>query len=210
MRYRRDGSAGASWFFTVNLARRDSGLLVAHVGHLRNVVRRVRQRHPFVIEAIVVLPDHVHAIWTLPEGDSDYSQRWGLIKAGFSRGLPLQEVRSASRVSKGERGIWQRRFWEHRIRDDRDFENHVAYIHHNPVKHGHVRRAREWPHSSLHQYIRQGRVIPDWSLAPEHDTNTNADANAVPQGLPEVVGWGERSEPQHSRINPKLNSEKWS
>lgn len=169
MRYRRDDTPGGSWFFTVNLAHRDSGLLVMHIGHLRNVIRRVRQRHPFVIEAMVVLPDHLHAIWTLPEGDSDYSQRWGLIKAGFSRGLPVQEVRSASRMSKGERGIWQRRFWEHRLRDDRDFENHVAYIHHNPVKHGHVRRAQEWPYSSLHRYIRQGLVSPDWSIAPEHD-----------------------------------------
>jgi putative transposase len=166
MKYRRDLTLGGTWFFTVNLARRDSALLVTHIGHLRNVVRRVRQRHPFVIEAMVVLPDHLHAIWSLPEGDNGYAMRWGLIKAGFSKGLPLQEIRSASRVGKGERGIWQRRYWEHRIRDDRDLESHVAYIHHNPVKHGHAITARDWPHSSIHQYLRQGIIHPDWAATP--------------------------------------------
>jgi len=160
--------------FTVNLEQSDSDLLVAHIGHLRNVVRRVRQRHPFTIEAMVVLPDHLHAIWSLPEGDNDYAMRWGLIKAGFSKGLPLQEIRSASRVSKGERGIWQRRYWEHRIRDDRDLENHVAYIHHNPVKHGHVSRAQDWPHSSIHQYLRRGIIPHDWAATP---TTRHTDFN---------------------------------
>lgn len=125
MRYRRDASPGGTWFFTVILANRDSGLLLPHIDHLRQVMRQVRERHPFTIEAMVVLPDHVHAIWTLPESDANYALRWSLIKASFSRGLPLQEERSASRVAKGERGIWQRRYWEHRIRDECDFEHHV-------------------------------------------------------------------------------------
>ncbi len=163
MRYRRAAVAGATYFFTVNLADRQSGLLVDHVDVLRATLRRVRQAHPFHIDAMVVLPDHLHAIWTLPAGDSDYSMRWMLVKAGFSRQLPALEQRSPSRAAKGERGIWQRRFWEHLIRDERDFERHVDYIHFNPVKHGLASRAVDWPHSSIHRYIRLGLAAPDWA-----------------------------------------------
>ena len=94
-----------------------------------------------------MLPDHLHAIWTLPPGDADFATQWMLIKSGFSRYITMNERRNASRISKGERGIWQRRYWEHLIRDERDFERHVDYIHYNPVKHGHVHRASEWPYS---------------------------------------------------------------
>ena len=163
MRYRRAAVAGATYFFTLNLADRQSGYLVDHVDVLRATLRRVRQAHPFRIDAMVVLPDHLHAIWTLPAGDSDYSMRWMLVKAGFSRQLPALEQRSPSRTAKGERGIWQRRFWEHLIRDERDFERHVDYIHFNPVKHGLASRAVDWPHSSIHRYIRLGLAAPDWA-----------------------------------------------
>lgn len=161
MRYRRANVKGGTYFFTVNLAERHRRLLVDHVDVLRAVVAQVKRRHPFHIDAFVVLPDHLHAIWTLPEGDADFARRWMLIKAGFSRHLAKGERRNASRMGKGERGIWQRRYWEHLIRDDGDFERHVDYVHYNPVKHGHVARAADWAYSSVHRYIAAGMVGPD-------------------------------------------------
>jgi putative transposase len=160
--YRRNAISGGSFFFTVNLAERRRSLLTDNIDLLRTAFRDVRRHHSFVIEAVVVLPDHLHAIWTLPESDSDFALRWRLIKAAFSRGLPAGERISASRASKGERGIWQRRYWEHTLRDDADFEKHVNYIHFNPVKHGHVARVRDWPHSSFHRMVRLGIYPLDW------------------------------------------------
>ena len=122
--YRRNRVPGGVYFFTVNLAERRGGLLVRHIGILRDTVRRVRASKPFHIDARVVLPEHMHCLWTLPEGDTDFSGRWQAIKTEFSRHLPPGEYRSASRIGKGERGIWQRRFWEHAIRDDRDYAAH--------------------------------------------------------------------------------------
>lgn len=145
------------------------GLLVANIGLLRAVVRRVRQQHPFVIEAIVVLPDHLHTVWTLPDGDCDFSTRWGLIEAGFSRGLARGEPISASRARKSERGIWQRRFWEHTIRGDDDFARHVDYIHFNPVKHGHAARVGAWPFSSFRRMVRPGVYPEDWASGSDDD-----------------------------------------
>ena len=166
--YRRAKVAGATYFFTVNCARRqDNHLLVNCIDLLGHTFRKIKNAHPFEIDAIVVLPDHLHCIWTLPEGDSDYKTRWALIKAGFSRGIPPGESRSRSRVKRGERGIWQRRYWEHLIRDDRDFRHHVDYIHWNPVKHGWVSRVRDWPHSSFHGYVRRGIVPVDWAGDPD-------------------------------------------
>ncbi|MEH6576303.1 MAG: transposase [Amphritea sp.] len=162
MHYRRSDTAGGTYFFTVNLCDRNQSLLVDHVDFLRLSIARVKVRHPFIIDAMVVLPDHLHAIWTLPECDSDYAKRWMLIKAGFSRGIDKQEVTSASRQSKGERGIWQRRYWEHLIRDDNDYARHVDYIHFNPVKHGYVNLASDWPFSSIHKFIRNGVFNRDW------------------------------------------------
>jgi len=132
--YRRNFIRGASFFFTVNLADRRSRLLIERVDLLRGAFRYTRARHPFVIEAIVVLPDHLHAIWTLPDGFADFALRWRLIKSAFSRALPHRERISESRTAKGERGIWQRRYWEHTLRDEKDFARHVDYIHYNPVK----------------------------------------------------------------------------
>lgn len=152
--YTRTRIAGGTYFFTVNLAERKHGsLLVAHVDELRAAFRLTQRDHPFKIDAIVVLPDHLHCLWTLPQGDADYSGRWQLIKARFSRSLAKIERISESRQRRGERGIWQRRYWEHAIRDDRDFERHADYVHYNPVKHGHVAAARDWPHSSFHRWV---------------------------------------------------------
>jgi putative transposase len=108
-----------------------------------------------------ILPDHIHAVWALPENDADFSMRWSLIKSGFSRGLDAQP-RSKSKVLKREKGIWQRRYWEHAIRNDADLERHVDYIHFNPVKHGYVTRVADWPHSSFHRYVEQGLLVSDW------------------------------------------------
>ena len=162
MRYRRADVKGGTYFFTVNLAQRHLRLLLDHVEILREAVKTVKQRHPFHIDAFVVLPDHLHAIWTLPPDDADFATRWMLIKSGFSRHIAINESRNASRISKGERGIWQRRYWEHLIRDENDFERHVDYIHYNPVKHGYVHRASEWPYSNIHRHINAGIIADDW------------------------------------------------
>ena len=127
------------FFFTVALADRSSALLVDQADRLRQSYRNVFERQPFETVAICILPDHLHAVWTLPEGDIDFSSRWNLIKGGFSRGLEVRPP-SMSKLKKREKGIWQRRFWEHAIRDDADLERHVDYIHFNPVKHGLVTR----------------------------------------------------------------------
>lgn len=162
--YRRARVSGGSYFFTINLLERQGNdLLVREIDLLRKTVKRVRELHPFHIDAWVVLPEHMHAEWTLPLGDSDYSQRWHLIRSLFSRALPLTETRSKVRVERGECGIWQRRFWEHQIRDGIDFARHVDYVHINPVKHGLVSSAADWLYSSFHRYIRQGIYSSDWA-----------------------------------------------
>ena len=153
MRYRRAKTPGDTYFLTVNHAERKRSLLVDNIDNLRAVVKKVQTAHPFHIDAVVVLPDHLRAMWTLPEGDADYPMRGSLIRAEFSRRIPSGERRNPSRIAKGESGIWQRRYWEHQIRDDRDFERHVDYIHYNPVKHGYVPHARDWPYSSFHRYL---------------------------------------------------------
>lgn len=137
--YRRDRVAGGTYFFTVNLLERNSSALVTHIDVLREAVRKARSGRRFHIDAWVVLPDHMHAVWTLPPGDDDFSGRWNAIKTAFAKAMPKTEHLSAVRSTKGERGIWQRRFWEHTIRDERDYAAHVDYVHINPVKHGLVR-----------------------------------------------------------------------
>jgi putative transposase len=160
-RYVRAKLKGSVFFFTVVLADRSSRLLVDEIDRLRIVYRTVQQRRPFETIAICVLPDHIHAVWALPERDADFSSGWSLIKSGFSRGLaPLP--RSARKVRKREKGIWQRRYWEHAIRDDVDLERHIDYIHFNPVKHGHVARVVDWPHSSFHRDVERGLLAADW------------------------------------------------
>ncbi|MBI4936831.1 MAG: transposase [Nitrosomonadales bacterium] len=160
--YIRSFTPGGTFFFTVNLADRSASLLTGHINELRESVQRVRDAHPFHIAAMVVLPEHLHAIWTLPASDADYAMRWALIKAGFSRKLPKIERIGESRRRKGERGVWQRRYWEHQIRDENDFARHVDYIHYNPVKHGYVGSPCDWPHSSIHRFIREGILPANW------------------------------------------------
>jgi putative transposase len=161
-RYRRAHIAGGTFFFTLTLADRSSDLLVREIDRLRKIYRTVQQRRPFESIAICVLPDHLHALWMLPPGDADFSGRWNLIKGGFSRGLSPSPTRTASKMAKREKGIWQRRYWEHVIRDDADLARHVDYIHFNPVKHGLVPRVQDWPHSSFRQYVKRGDLPLDW------------------------------------------------
>ncbi|NHI00795.1 transposase [Oceanimonas sp. MB9] len=163
MQYRRMWRQGGTFFFTVTLADRRRALLTEHITLLREAFRQVKRRHPFELDAIVVLPEHLHALMTLPEGDTDYAKRWHLIKSGFSRRLPTTEWRSDSRQRRRERGIWQRRYWEHLIRNERDFRHHVDYIHYNPVKHGYVNAVKDWPYSSFHRYVRAGLLPEDWA-----------------------------------------------
>ena len=112
------------------------------------------------------MPDHLHCIWTLPDGDVDYSTRWAVIKSSVSRfagdGIPLSDTVSASRIKHRDSSIWQRRFYEHQIRDERDFERHVDYVHFNPVRHGHVASAADWPYSTFHRYVKNGLYAMDW------------------------------------------------
>ncbi|SCY09641.1 putative transposase [Nitrosospira sp. Nl5] len=161
--YRRNFVKGGSYFFTVALADRSQNLLVDHIDALRKAFRSVKAEYPFVLDAMVVLPEHLHCIWTLPAGDADYPDRWRRVKAAFSRGLPDRSPRSLSKVRKGERGIWQRRYWEHTLRDDNDWQRHMDYIHYNPVKHRHVEYVADWPYSTFHRYVEVGIYQRDWA-----------------------------------------------
>ena len=116
-----------------------------------------------MIEPAVILPDHLHTIWTLPEHEPDFALRWRLIKSAFSRDLPGGERISASRAAKGERGVWQRRYWEHTLRGEDDFVRHLDYIHFNPVKYGHAVRVQDWPYSSFRRWVRFGAYPVDWA-----------------------------------------------
>jgi len=161
--YRRAFVPGGCWFFTVNLYERRQNLLVEHIEPLREALTQTRRAYPFVIDAMVVLPDHLHAVWTLPEHDADFSTRWRLIKTRFAKALPKQERLTAVRRARHERAVWQRRFWEHLIRDEADYARHVEYCYINPVKHGLVRRVLDWPHSSFHRDVRLGIFPEDWA-----------------------------------------------
>jgi len=159
--YRRLRIDGGIFFFTVVLADRSSCLLIEEIERLRRAYRTARERRPFETVAICTLPDHIHAVWALPELDKDFASRWSLIKSGFSRGFEARP-RSRSKVSKREKGIWQRRYWEHAIRDDADLERHINYVHFNPVKHGYVTRVADWPHNSFHRFVEGGLLAADW------------------------------------------------
>ncbi len=161
--YRRALVPGGCWFFTVNLLDRRCRLLMDNIDALRAATRLTQTRHPFTIDAMVVLPEHIHAVWTLPPGDADFSLRWRLIKIDFAKAVPNIERRSAVRMARGERGIWQRRFWEHLIRDDEDFRRHVEYCYINPVKHGLATRVCDWPYSSFHRDVRAELFPEDWA-----------------------------------------------
>ncbi|MDO5613359.1 MAG: transposase [Paracoccus sp. (in: a-proteobacteria)] len=156
-RYIRPRRPGVPIFFTVALAQRSSRILVDENAPLRQAVQMTRAERPFGIIAWVVLPDHMHCIWQLPDDDTDYSVRWRLIKSRFSRSLPIGP-RRASHIRRNERGLWQRRFWEHHIRDEADLTAHIRYCWWNPVKHGLVSQPEDWPYSSFRRET-QSNVI---------------------------------------------------
>lgn len=169
--YLRNRVPGGTYFFTVNLLDRQSGLLVKHIDSLRAAVRQTKRLHPFHIDAWVVLPDHLHCVWTLPENDADYSRRWQAIKKAFSKSIPPTEPRTKVQTKRNERGIWQRRFWEHTITDDRDYAAHIDYIHFNPVKHGWAQTVKDWPYSTFHQWVEKGIYPLDWAGCDESITD---------------------------------------
>ncbi|MGG7750997.1 transposase [Klebsiella aerogenes] len=148
--YRRSYIPGGCWFFTVNLQNRHSDLLTRHIDHLRAAIACAKRKRPLQINSWVVLPEHMHCIWTLPEGDSDYSGRWREIKKSFTRALAQNQ-------------IWQPRFWEHAIRNDEDYRRHMDYVYINPVKHRLVGRVSDWPYSTFHRDVRQGLYPVDWA-----------------------------------------------
>ncbi|WP_341863941.1 transposase [Gymnodinialimonas sp. 57CJ19] len=169
--YKRPRLTGLPVFFTVCLQQRGSSALLDHLDILRNAVIVTKRDRPFEILAYVVMPDHMHAVWRLPNEDPNYSQRWGRIKSRFSRDarraglVPPWEASGGVNPAlrrKGEVGIWQRRFWEHHCRDEADLERHIRYCWMNPVKHGFVEKPTDWAASSILRDIRLGRVEAKW------------------------------------------------
>jgi putative transposase len=168
MQYRRVKVKGGTYFFTLVTHNRQPFLTQPeNIALLRKAFHYVMQKHPFTIDAIVILPEHLHCIWTLPSSDADYSLRWRLIKSYFSRkcDLKYQGERSISRQKKQEKAIWQRRYWEHLIKDEQDFINHVDYIHYNPVRHGLVTMAKDWQYSSFDRYVEKGIYEKNWGVS---------------------------------------------
>jgi putative transposase len=165
MNYRRINMPGGTFFFTVvTYSRLKLFDFKENIDLLRQSFSLVMRRHPFKIVAIVALPEHIHCIWTLPENDGDYPTRWRLIKNYFSHNLSMEPefTISASRKSKREKVVWQRRYWEHLIRDESDLRMHIEYIHYNPVRHELVKSPMDWPYSSFHRYVKQGLYPADW------------------------------------------------
>jgi putative transposase len=162
--YRRAYQPGGSWFFTVNLADRHKTTLVDKVDVLMSVIRRIKRQRPFRLDALVILPDHLHTIWQLPDGDTDFPGRWRAIKGGFSLAIPLTEARTRVQIARSERGIWQRRYWEHLIRNDAEHRAYLDYCYFNPVKHGLVSAVRDWPHSTYHRDVRAGLYARDFDF----------------------------------------------
>ncbi len=157
VKYRRDYTPGGTYFFTVALHDRRLALLTTYIHLLGNAFRYARQKAYYRVDAIVVMHEHLHVIWQLPHGDSDYSRRWRLIKGHFTRSLIKSGLNFVCDQS-GEYRVWQKRFWEHRIRDEVDYHNHINYIHYNPVKHGLVSLPEQWPYSSIHRLISTANV----------------------------------------------------
>jgi len=158
--YRRNYVPGGTYFLTITLADRSATLLVDEIELLRSAVQATRSSYPFHVDAICVLPEHLHVLMTLPEGDSDFSRRVQGLKSQFTKALAKRQ--SLTRNARGEYSLWQKRFWEHTIRDEADFRAHADYIHFNPVKHGHVACVKDWPHSSFHRFVKDGVYPLDW------------------------------------------------
>ena len=169
--FRRYFVPGGTYFFTVVTDGRAPIFEDARARRiLGEALRACRERRPFSTPAIVLLPDHLHAVWTLPPGDDGYARRWGEIKARLTRDWlsagGAERPTTAGRRREGRRGVLQPKYWEHAIRDELDLEHHVEYIHANPVRHGLVARARDWPHSSFHRWVRAGDYPADWCSDP--------------------------------------------
>jgi putative transposase len=164
VQYRRSQQAGSCYFFTlVTYQRQNILLLPDNIERLRVAFKREREKYPFTLDAIVILPDHLHALWRMPEGDKDYSARWSRIKRYFSTAcVGVARKPSASRSGKREKAVWQRRFWEHTIRDENDWRMHMDYIHYNPVKHNYAEVPEKWPYSSFKRCVRRGWYAPGW------------------------------------------------
>ena len=172
--YRRSKAPGATYFFTVNTYHRRP-----HFAHelaraaLRDAIRSIRASHPFEIDAWILLPDHLHCLWTLPDGDADFSLRWSLIKRHVSKlcagTMVNARLLTTAQRKNDEAGFWQRRFWEHQIRDDEDFARHADYIHWNPVKHGHAKRPADWPYSTFHRFVERGVYPANWAVVLEDE-----------------------------------------
>jgi len=176
--YRRDQTPGATWFFTVVAFKRRP--IFCHErfrNSLQRSVLKTREDHPFEINAWVLLPDHLHCVWTLPHNDTNFSIRWKLIKQYVSRDCQsyyrLQAGLSVAKKKRRESSLWQRRFWEHRIRSERDFTNHLDYLHFNPVKHGHCHNPADWPFSSIHRYQAKGIYPKDWAATESPNLKQN-------------------------------------
>ena len=170
MQYRRAKTPGATYFFTVVTFQRRKILCEPdNLELLRTAIKLTKMRHPFTIDAFVLLPEHLHCLWTLPPGDKNFSMRWNGIKGYFSHHCPdnYKTAPSASQQRKRAQTILQPRFWEHQIRNERDYEKHCDYVHWNPVKHGLVAHVRDWPHSSFHRFVRLGIYSHDWAGIPE-------------------------------------------
>jgi putative transposase len=176
MLYRRSRVKGAAFFFTVVTHGRRRFLCdEANIKLIRESLQHVINRHPFTVDAFVLLPDHLHCIWTLPENDADFSMRWRQIKSYFSRKYHDECKGGQAEVplSTGKQAIWQHRFWEHQIRDENDFVKHVEYIHFNPVKHGLANSPKAWPHSTFHRFVQQGIYPGDWGADKAIDFDEN-------------------------------------
>ncbi len=166
--YRRANAKGGTYFFTVVTYRRQGFLCDENVRHaLRNGIQNTRAIHPFEINGWVLLPDHLHCIWTLPPDDADFGVRWAMIKRFVTKqcgsSLRREDWMNDSKRKRKESTLWQRRFWEHQIRDEQDYEAHMNYLHFNPVKHGYVKSVKDWPYSTFHRYVRAGVYSEDWS-----------------------------------------------
>lgn len=165
--YRRIKIKGGTYFFTVVTFGRQPILTHDQVrAALQEGIQEVRQSLPFIIDAWVLFPDHLHTIWTLPENDDNFASRWAIIKRTVSKRCDSLDgiwgPEGASRSKRSESRIWQRRYWEHIIRDEMDLQRHLDYLHWNPVKHGYVKRVIEWPHSTFHRFVDKGLYPPDW------------------------------------------------
>ena len=165
--YRRNKLPGGTYFFTVALRNRQSTVLVDQIDLLKWSIVTTKQSYPFKNLAMVVLPDHLHVIWQLPAGDHDYSKRWQKIKSNFTQGV-LKRGYVLKRNERGEYSLWQRRFWEHTIRDELDLSNHINYIHYNPVKHRLVKNVSDWKYSTFHDYVKKNLLPLNWGSDGEY------------------------------------------